>query len=141
MSALLDTNVLSELLRDQPNTAVLNWIDQQQTQSLFVSAVTQAEMLLGARLLPAGKRRQALESHLDAMFGGDFAGRVLPFDSACARHFAEVVASRKKAGRPVSQLDAQIAAVARAHRLRLITQNVKYFEACGVLVSNPWLSD
>jgi toxin FitB len=97
-------------------------------------------MLLGARLLPAGKRRQALETQLESMFSSDFAGRVLPFDSACAQHFAEVVAVRRKGGRPVTQLDAQIAAVARAHRLHVVTRNVNDFEDCGLLVINPWLS-
>ncbi|MFX5937642.1 PIN domain-containing protein, partial [Acinetobacter baumannii] len=82
MSTLLDTNVLSELLRRQPAPAVLAWFAEQPPESLFVSAVTQAEMMVGARLLSAGKRRKALEMALVAMFSEDFAGRILPFDSA-----------------------------------------------------------
>jgi toxin FitB len=88
MSVLLDTNVLSELLRAQPDPIVLAWVASLPTNSAFVSAVTQAEMMLGAALLPAGKRRQRLEQALDAMFREDFAGHILPFDAACAAHYS-----------------------------------------------------
>lgn len=138
MSTLLDTNVLSELLRARPDAAVLAWVAAQPAASLFVSAVTQAEMLLGARLLPVGKRRQQLETALEAMFGEDFAGRQLPFDAACASPYADLVAARQRAGRPVSQFDAQIAAIARNNRLRLATRNVSDFEGCGIALVNPW---
>jgi toxin FitB len=141
MSSLLDTNVLSELLRAQPDAAVLRWISRQHADTLYVSAVTQAEMLLGARVLAPGKRRQALESALQSMFSEDFAGRVLPFDSSCAAHLAQLVAERRKIGRPIALFDAQIAAVARAHRLAVATRNVSDFEGCALLVTNPWLSD
>ena len=97
MSALLDTNVLSEVLRARPDPGVLAWIANQAANSLFVSAVTQAEMLLGARLLPAGKRRQQLEHALEAMFREDFAGRILPFDSSAAANYAAVIAARRNA--------------------------------------------
>lgn len=140
MSTLLDTNVLSELLRAQPDGSVLDWMAAQPGASLFVCAVTQAEMLLGARLLPAGKRRQQLEVTLEAMFSEDFAARVLPFDTACARHYAAVVAARRSVGKPISQFDAQIAAVAIHHRLGVATRNVADFEACGLAVTNPWLA-
>lgn len=138
MSILLDTNVLSELLRAQPDSAVLAWMAAQPANSLFVSAVTQAEMLLGARLLPAGKRRKQLEQALDAMFREDFASRVLPFDSSAATDYAEVVAARRHAGTPVSQFDAQIAAIALSHRLSVATRNVSDFAGCGVALTNPW---
>jgi toxin FitB len=137
MSVLLDTNVLSELLRAQPDAAVMAWVVAQPANSLFVSAVTQAEMLLGARLLPAGKRRQQLEQALDAMFSEDFASRVLPFDSNAAADYAEVVAVRRRAGTPISQFDAQIAAIALSHRLGVATRNVADFEGCGLAVINP----
>jgi len=90
VSRLLDTNVLSELLRAQPHPAVLAWFAEQPADSLFVSAMSQAEMLLGARLLPRSTRRQQLEAALDTMFREDFAGRVLPFDSAAAAAYAVV---------------------------------------------------
>ncbi len=138
MSLLLDTNVLSELLRAQPDSAVLAWVGTQPANSLFVSAVTQAEMLLGARLLPAEKRRLELEQALDAMLREDFAGRVLPFDSGAAADCATVVAARRRAGAPISQFDAQIAAIALSHRLGVATRNVSDFEGCGLTLTNPW---
>ena len=138
MSTLLDTNVLSELLRAQPEPAVLAWFSAQQPDSLFVSAVTQAEMLLGARLLPAGKHRQQLHQALDGMFREDFAGRVLPFDAAAASGYAQVVHARRNAGRPISQFDAQIAAIALCRGAGLATRNVADFEGCGLAVDNPW---
>lgn len=141
MSTLLDTNVLSELLRAQPDPAVLAWIAAQPANSLYSSAVTQAEMLLGARVLPAGKRRMQLEQALDAMFREDFAGRILPFDSGAAAHFAAIVAARRRAGNPISQFDGQIAAIALSHRLRVATRNVADFEGCGMAVTNPWAGE
>lgn len=138
MSTLVDTNVLSELLRASPNAAVAAWVAAQPVESLFVSAVTQAEMLLGARLLPVGKRRQSLEIALTAMFAEDFARRILPFDSAAVPDYVEVVHNRRVAGRPISQFDAQIAAIARHHRSKLATRNVDDFEDCGLNLVNPW---
>jgi predicted nucleic acid-binding protein len=138
MSVLLDTNVLSELLRARPDSTVLAWFASQPANGLFVSAVTQAEMMLGARLLPAGKRRQRLEQALEAMFLEDFAGRILPFDSGCAAHFAAVVAARRRAGAPISQFDGQIAAIALSRRLGLVTRNVVDFVGCGLVLINPW---
>ncbi|HZT56771.1 MAG TPA: type II toxin-antitoxin system VapC family toxin, partial [Burkholderiaceae bacterium] len=124
MSTLLDTNVLSELLRAAPEPAVLRWLAAQPADGLFVTAVTQAEMLLGARLLPAGKRRSALEAALRGLFDEDFAGRVLPFDSGATPAYAELVAARRAAGRPISQFDAQIAAIARRHAMGVATRDV-----------------
>lgn len=138
MSVILDTNVLSELLRGQPDSTVLGWFASQPANGLFVSAVTQAEMMLGARLLPAGQRRKRLEQALDAMFLEDFAGRILPFDSRSAADYAAVVAARRRAGKPISQFDAQIAAIALSHRLGLATRNVADFEGCGLALTNPW---
>ncbi len=139
MSALLDTNVLSELLRAAPERSVLQWLAAQPAEGLFVTAVTQAEMMLGARLLPSGKRRSALESALRGMFDEDFAGRVLPFDSTATMPYAEIVATRRASGRPISQFDAQIAAIARQHAMGVATRNVDDFAGCGVAVINPWL--
>lgn len=138
MTLLLDTNVLSELLRARPEPAVLAWFAAQPPHSLFVSAVTQAEMLLGARLLPAGRRRQQLQQALDAMFRDDFSGHVWPFDATCVARFAELVATRRAAGRPISQFDAQIAAIALSHGAGLATRNGADFEGCGVGVHDPW---
>ena len=138
MSLLLDTNVLSELLRPSPAPAVLAWFSAQPADGLYVSAVTQAEMLFGARLLSAGRRRLRLEQALAAMFLDDFAGRVLAFDAGCAQPYAEIVVARRNAGRPISQFDAQIAAIARCHRLGLATRNLADFEGCELALTDPW---
>ena len=139
MSTLLDTNVLSELLRSAPEPMVLAWFADQPSETLFVSAVTQAEMALGARLMPAGKRRLALQAALGAMFSEDFAGRILPFDSAAVPAYVAIVSARRAAGRPISQFDAQIAAIALHAGANLATRNVNDFENCGVTVVNPWM--
>jgi predicted nucleic acid-binding protein len=138
MSTLLDTNVLSELLRAAPEPAVLAWFAEQPAETLFVSAVTQAEMMLGARLLPTGRRRAALESAVRAIFDEDFSGRTLPFDSAVVPAYVDIVSTRRTAGRPISQFDAQIAAIARHHGARLATRNLTDFEGCGIVAVNPW---
>jgi toxin FitB len=138
MTTLIDTNVLSELLRAAPAPAVVTWFGAQRADGLFVSAVTQAEMQLGARLLPAGKRRATIESALRAMFDEDFAGRVLPFDTLAVPAYVEIVSARRSSGRPIAQFDAQIAAIARLHGARLATRNETDFADCGVAVVNPW---
>lgn len=135
---LLDTNILSELLRAAPHAAVEAWAAGQPAESLFVSSVTQAEMQLGARLLPSGKRRQSLERALTAMFEEDFAQRILPFDSAAVPAYVDVVSRRRMAGRPISQFDAQIAAIALTHRQQLATLNTGDFEGCGLSLVNPF---
>jgi len=138
MSTVLDTDVVSELLRATPEPAVLAWFARQSPETLFVSSVTQAEMLLGARLLPAGKRRAALEAALRATFDEDFGGRILPFDSAAVLAYVDIVSTCRAARRPISQFDAQIAAVARQRGARLATRNVADFEGCGLTVVDPW---
>lgn len=138
MTVLLDTCVLSEFLRAEPSPAVLGWFAAQPAESLFVSAVAQAEMLLGARLLPAGKRRKALEDALAEMFAQDFAERILPFDTGAVAACVEIVSGRRSLGRPISQFDAQIAAIARQAGARLATRNTADFERCGVELIDPW---
>ncbi len=138
MSTLLNTNVLSELLRAEPSPAVLAWFAAQPPEALFVSAVTQAEMMLGARLLPVGKRRTALEVALLRMFAEDFTERVLPFDAAAVQAYVDIVIERRSRGRPISQFDAQIAAIARQAGASLATGNTDDFEHCSLTVINPW---
>ena len=138
MKWLLDTNVLSELLRAEPYDRVIGWFAQQHAEALFASAITQAEMLYGAALLPRGRRRTQLEQQLQAMFDEDFDRRVLPFDGQAAVAYAALVAARRSAGRPISQFDAQIAAIALTHRATLVTRNVEDFDGCGLTVVNPW---
>ena len=141
MSTLLDTNVLSELLRAAPNPAVVAWFDAQPNESLFVAAVTEAEMRLGVRLLPAGKRRQALDTAVKAMFAEDFVGRICPFDTVAVPGYVDIVCKRRAAGRPIAQFDAQIAAIALGHGHKLATRNSSDFEGCGLSLIDPWRTD
>jgi len=137
---VLDTNVLSELIRPEPHQGVIEWVAQFQSSSLFTSAVTQAELLYGLELLPEGKRRSLLEAGAEEMFGRVFLGRILPFDSDAARFFAMIGASRRKSGRPMSQPDCQIAAITRSRGASLATRNIRDFEDCGIPIVNPWQS-
>ena len=135
---VLDTNVVSEILRPKPNPHVLEWLEEQPPSSVFTTAVTQGEVLYGIRLLPDGQRRRKLWETAGAIFIEDFAGRVLSFDSDAAANYAEISASRRAAGRPISQFDATIAAITRSHGASLVTRNTKDFEGCGLDVVNPW---
>ena len=135
---LLDTNIVSELMRPAPSHAVMSWLAAQPAASLFISAVTEAELRYGVMLLPEGRKRAELVSAIEAMLAEDFAGRILPFDSAAAMAFADISSSRRQAGRPISQFDAQIAAIARSRGAELATRNVADFEGSGVEVINPW---
>ena len=135
---VLDTNVLSELMKPTPSADVARWTATQPPTTLYITSITQAEILHGILLLPKGKRRAALEIAADAMFVEEFSARILPFGSEAARPYAEIAARRSRAGRPISHFDAQIAAVARAHGADLATRNVDDFEGCGVKLINPW---
>ena len=137
---LLDTNVLSELMRPVPNETVLAWLDRHTGEGVFVSAITEAEILRGIALLPDGKRRAVLAEIANNLFAEDFADHRLPFDSPSARSYAELTAYRTRAGRPISIEDAQIAAIALRHALTLATRNTRDFVAIvGLTVVNPWL--
>ena len=135
---LLDTNVLSELMRPVPEVRVGRWLAGRLDGDVCISAITEAELRYGAALLPPGRRRSALVGAIEAMLGEDFAGRILPFDSEAAVAFAGIAAGRREAGRPISQADAQIAAIARSRGAALATRNVADFERCGIVVVNPW---
>ena len=135
---VLDTNVLSELMRPQPSAQVVAWIAQQPAADLFTTAITEAEIFYGIELLATGKRDDALLAAAEGMFTEDFAGRVLAFESDAARHFARIAAHRRALGRPVSHADAQIAAIARAHGAQLATGNGPDFADCSITVIDPW---
>ncbi len=135
---ILDTNVVSELVRPAPSEKVLHWVASQPPLLLYTTAVTQAEILYGMEILTEGKKRKALEEALNGMFAEDFRDRVLSFDSGCASFFAEIGAVRKKAGHPISQFDAQIAAIARSRKALLATRNTADFAGCGLKLIDPW---
>ena len=135
---VLDTNVLSEMMKAPPSADVARWLAAQPATSLYTTAVTQAEILHGVMLLPAGRRRGAIEKAAEAMFDEDFAGRVLPFGSDAARLYARIAADRRRAGRPISHFDAQIAAIARSTGAAVATRDVADYHGCGVEVIDPW---
>jgi len=135
---VLDTNVLSELMRPKPSARVVAWIAQQPAADLFTTAITEAEIFYGIELLATGKRRDALLAAAEGMFTEDFAGRVLAFESDAARHFARIAAQRRARGRPISHADAQIAAIASAHGARLATGNGPDFSDCDITLIDPW---
>jgi len=135
---VLDTNVLSEEIRLSPSDKVLRWFEEQDPVSVFTTAVTQAEMLYGLESLPVGRRRAALHQAIEKMFGEEFRGRILPFDEDAARAFAKIVAVRDALGRPISQSDGMIAAIARSRRAALATRNVADFQDCGLRIIDPW---
>lgn len=134
---VLDTNVLSELMKSEPDGSVLYWIGKHASTHLFITTLTQSEILYGLELLPKGKRRSSLKEAARSMFDIDFAGRILPFDSDAAQQFAVIAAKRRTIGRPIAQIDAQIAAIARSHHATLATRNVADFEECGIDIVNP----
>ncbi|MDE0334261.1 MAG: type II toxin-antitoxin system VapC family toxin [Defluviicoccus sp.] len=136
---VLDTNVVSELMLVAPNQGVLTWIDDWPTRELFVTAVTEAEVRTGVAILPVGARRREIGQAAERLIGGLFAGRVLPFDSSAACAYADIAATRRAAGRPVSQPDCQIAAIARSRDMAVATRNVRDFSETGVEVIDPWL--
>ncbi len=138
---VIDTNVVSELMRLTPEPAVMTWFSGQDTAELYLSAVSEAELRAGAAILPAGRRRERLAAEIEAVVRQDFAGRVLPFDSAAARAYAAIAASRRSAGRPILEADCQIAAIARASDAAVATRNGADFEHCGIAVIDPWAED
>ena len=135
---IIDTNVVSELMRASPDPAVLAWFAGHAADTLFLTAISEAELRTGAAILPAGQRRDRLVGAIDAMIDQDFAGRILSFDSPAARSYAEIAASRRAAGKPIMDADRQIAAIVRACSAMIATRNVKDFESCGIDVVNPW---
>ena len=136
---ILDTNVLSELIKPAPDPNVVHWIGQKPVASLFTSTITQAEIFYGVDLMPESDRKKLLQATVTKMFNELFAGRVLPFDTEAAINYARIASDRRRSGRPISQFDAQITAITRSREARLATRNVSDFEGCGIKVINPWV--
>jgi predicted nucleic acid-binding protein len=135
---ILDTNVLSELMKPRQDPAVARWIEKHKLVELFTTSVTEAEVLYGIELLPSGKRREGLLTEAEQMFNIDFAGRILGFEENSALAFARIAADRRSKGRPMTDFDAQIAAIARTHHAPLATRNSSDFENCGIELIDPW---
>ena len=127
-------------MKSVPNVAVRDWMALQPAANLFVTTITQAEILHGILLLPRGRRRDAIEAAAEEMFEQDFTGRLLPFGSLAAHAYAEIAVARRQSGRPISQFDAQIAAIAKSVGAGVATRNVPDFEGCGIKVIDPWQS-
>lgn len=136
---ILDTNVVSEAMKPAPSSVVLNWLSKQQSEQLYSSTITLGEILYGIELLPDGKRRSELLAGAEKMFTVVLASRIFPFEDQAARAFAHIASARRKAGRPMTELDAQIAAIAYVHGAALATRNTADFEDCGVRLVNPWV--
>lgn len=136
---ILDTNVLSELMRPEPSARVAAWVANQPATELCTTSITEAEVFYGIELLAKGKRREGLLAAAEAMFAEDLAGRVFGFESEAARSFSKIAAQRRSLGRPISHADAQIAAIAQVRGAKLATRNITDFHDCGIDVVDPWI--
>jgi len=138
---ILDSNVLSELIRGTPDSTVLAWVDSQPASELATTAINAAEMLYGVARLPDGRRKAQLDAAVAALVREDFRGRVAAFDASAAGHYAAVASERERRGHPIAAADAQIAAICRARGAALATRNTKDFEDSGIALINPWLGN
>ena len=135
---ILDTNVLSALMRQVPEAPVVAWLDRQPAESIWITSITLFEARLGLALLPKGRRQQTLEAAFARLLEEDLENRVLDFDSAAATEAASLAAQRQKTGRTVDMRDTQIAGIALARRATLATRNARHFENLNVPVIDPW---
>ncbi len=135
---IIDTNIVSEVMRREPLPVVLDWFNSQNSQFLFITTITQAEIGYGLRVLPDGQRRRQLKGRFDSFIGMAFEERVLDFTSAAAIAYADIMGDRKEMGRSMSLLDGQIAGIASANQFAIATRNIKDFEHCGIELINPF---
>lgn len=135
---LLDTNVLSELIRPEPDEGVTEWLDSLDAATVGTTAITVAELLYGVARLPAGRRKERLSGAIRGLIEEDFDGRVEPFDVKAATHYADLLSDRETAGRPISVADAQIAAICRKLGATLATRNTSDFADTGIDILDPW---
>jgi predicted nucleic acid-binding protein len=135
---VVDTNVISEVMRPQPSASVLNWLNSQDGNQLFITTVTLAEIGYGLRILPEGQRRWLLHNRFEQFIAQAFEERVLDFSVSAARAYAELMGHRKEIGRPMNLPDGQIASIALAHGFAVATRNIKDFEDCGLELINPF---
>ena len=135
---VLDTNVVSELLKPAPAPQVEAWLAAQDGTTVYFTTVGEAELRHGLAILPAGKRRAALSEAIEGILEEDFHERILPFDRVAARAYVDIAAKRHAAGKPISQFDCQIAAIARANKATVATRNTGDFNGCGIALIDPW---
>lgn len=135
---ILDTNILSELMRPAPNMRVVDWLNGEEPLNVVITAITVAEILYGIERLPHGKRKQHFAKIAAEMFEEDFIERIFPFDEIAASYYAALVADSERSGRAVHSADAQIAAICQQHRAKLATRNVKDFKYMGIPIIDPW---
>ena len=135
---VLDTNILSALMRLHPPPEVMAWFDGQDEELLFTTAITEAEILSGLAIMTEGRRRRELEAAAVAIFTNEFEGRVLPFDTSATAAYAELFATRRRIGRPTASMDLMIAAIARSHGASVVTRDADGFDGCGLTVIDPW---
>lgn len=138
---ILDTNVISELLKPSPAPQVEAWLSALDGTEVYFTAIGEAELRHGVAIMPESRRRAALSEAIEGMLNEDFHDRILPFDRAAARAYASIAADRRAAGRPISQFDCQICAIASANDAAIATRNTGDFQGCGVVVINPWSED
>jgi len=136
---LLDTNIVSEMMKPTPRPSVVTWLDAQDEASLFICAPVLAELRYGAELLPAGKRRNELGKVIDQIESDLFRDRILPFEQGAASHYARIAAARRHLGRPLNQMDGLIAAIALSHGAVLCTRDEDGFADLGLEVVNPFI--
>jgi predicted nucleic acid-binding protein len=135
---ILDTNVISALMREEPEQRVVRWLDQQPAQSVWITSITLFEARFGIALLTKGKRQRALEVLLARLVQEDLENRIADFDATAAGEAATLAAARQKAGRHVDLRDTQIAGIAVARRAALATRNTKHFQGLKISVIDPW---
>ena len=135
---VVDTNVLSEMMRPSPSPVVRQWLDMHYDVELFFTAVSEAEIRIGLATMPSGRRRESLLARAEIMIHRFFANRVLVFDSNAALAYAAIGARRKAAGTPIATMDCQIAAIARSKGAAVATRDVSDFEECSIEIINPW---
>lgn len=135
---VLDTNVLSEFIRREPDEGVTRWLDSLDAAAVATTAITAAELLYGVARLPAGRRKERLSEAVRGLIEEDLDGRIEPFDATAATHYADLLSDREAAGRPISVADAQIAAICRKLGATLATRNTSDFEYTGIKLLDPW---
>jgi toxin FitB len=135
---ILDTNVLSEIMKASPIPRVMEWWSQQHSSDIFTTTVTMAEILYGIELLPKGRRRDSLRNEAEVVFAQDLDGHILPFDEDAAHAYSRIAAIRRQQGRPIAYFDAQIAAIAISRSASLATRNTADFEGCNLRLINPF---